>query len=424
MSTATTSPVSASDLIKEFLQVRSASASLAAPLSAEDQMLQSMPDASPVKWHLAHTTWFFETFILCEYLSGYVPFNEEFRKVFNSYYKQLGDHPDRARRGLFSRPSLDEVMRYRSFVEEHMLRLIDGAHSPEASKLLVLGMQHEQQHQELILTDIKHALWSQPLQPAYHQLRGKYERNEVQRMWVPFEGGIHKIGFEGDGFCFDSELPRHEVLLQSFRMASRLTTNRDYLEFMNDGGYRNPSLWLSEGWDAVCRERWESPSYWERNGGDWRVFTLQGWKAVDVTEPVCNVSYYEADAFARWAGARLPLESEWEFGARGLPVVGNFVESGNLHPISVAASGKTLHQMFGDVWEWTSSPYTAYPGYRPEAGAIGEYNGKFMCNQYVLRGGSCATPEAHVRASYRNFFPAHARWQFTGIRLASDDATD
>ncbi|HKT23332.1 MAG TPA: ergothioneine biosynthesis protein EgtB [Terriglobales bacterium] len=430
MATSLSSRWSGSQRSVESLQarygdVRRATLALVAPLSAEDQMLQSMPGASPAKWHLAHTAWFFETFILRPHSRGYRPIDERFQTVFNSYYKQVGDHPNRANRGLFSRPTLDEVIAYREYVDEHMVRLIgdlDPERHTELPSNIELGLQHEQQHQELILTDIKHAFWSQPLRPAYRaQGRAKPPQRSVAPKWESYSGGIVSIGHSDGGFCFDSELPRHEVLLRDFRLQSRLVTNREYLEFIEDGGYHRPELWLSNGWDTVMQERWEAPLYWERHGDDWRVFTLAGVQELRLDEPICHVSYFEADAFARWKGTRLPLESEWEHAASDLPITGNFVESGALHPEAATShSGTGLRQMFGDVWEWTSSPYVAYPGFRPATGALGEYNGKFMCDQWVLRGGSCATPESHIRPSYRNFFPAPARWQFTGIRLAAD----
>jgi ergothioneine biosynthesis protein EgtB len=409
-------------LLPQVRYVRQATLALAAPLSAEDQMLQSMPDASPVKWHLAHTTWFFETFILREHVPGYRPLHDDFRRVFNSYYKQVGDHPNRARRGLFSRPTLEQVLAYRQHVDEHLDRLLASAPDAQWRELVLVGINHEQQHQELILTDIKHALWSQPLQPAYQlQSQQSTHRCSSAAQWIEYSGGIHPIGFSGESFCFDNETPRHDVLLQPFRLQSRLTTNAEYLQFMQDGGYHNPTLWLSEGWDTVLRESWQAPLYWEQRDGQWHQFTLAGWQPIDLDAPVGHVSYFEADAYARWAGARLPLESEWEVAATPLTPDGNFVESGELRPVAETASVEGMpHQMFGDVWEWTASPYTPYPGYKPAEGALGEYNGKFMCNQYVLRGGSCATPQSHIRASYRNFFPAHVRWQFTGIRLAAD----
>ncbi len=407
-----------------YAEVRRATLALVAPLSAEDQMLQSMPGASPAKWHLAHTAWFFETFILRPHSRGYRPIDERFQTVFNSYYKQLGDHPNRANRGLFSRPTLDEVLSYRDYVDEHMVRLIGELDTESQSELLSnieLGLQHEQQHQELILTDIKHAFWSQPLRPVYKsQSKAKLAQRIVAPKWETYPGGVVGIGHCGNGFCFDNELPRHQLLLHDFRLQNRLVTNGEYLEFVDDGGYRRPELWLSNGWDAVVQEHWDAPLYWERHD-QWLVFTLAGVQELRVDEPVCHVSYFEADAFARWKGARLPLESEWERAASDLPITGNFVERGALHPEAAGSqSGTHPEQIFGDVWEWTSSPYVAYPGFRPVTGALGEYNGKFMCDQWVLRGGSCATPQSHIRASYRNFFPAPVRWQFTGIRLAAD----
>jgi ergothioneine biosynthesis protein EgtB len=390
-------------------------------------MLQSMPGASPAKWHLAHTAWFFETFILRPHGRGYQPIDERFQTVFNSYYKQVGDHPNRANRGLFSRPTLDEVIAYREYVDEHMVRLIGDLDPERHTELLSnieLGLQHEQQHQELILTDIKHAFWSQPLKPAYSsQPRAKQTQPTVSSKWEIYSGRVVSIGHSGESFCFDNELPRHEVLLRDFRLQNRLVTNREYFEFMDDGGYRRPELWLSNGWDTVVLEGWEAPLYWEQHDHEWVVFTLAGIEDLRLDDPVCHVSYYEADAFARWKDARLPLESEWEHAASDLPITGSFVERGTLHPEAANSQiGTDLQQMFGDVWEWTSSPYVAYPGFRVASGALGEYNGKFMCDQWVLRGGSCATPQSHIRASYRNFFPAPARWQFTGIRLAADAA--
>src|SRR5947209_7207007 len=406
-----------SALLERLMEVRAATERLAAPLSAEDQMLQSMPDASPVKWHQAHTTWFFETFVLRPHLSRYEAFHEDFIRVFNSYYKQVGEHPNRARRGLFSRPSLADVQAYRKHVNEHLERLLERGATPEVEELIVLGMNHEQQHQELILTDVKHALWSQPLQPAYAASAPHPVHFASKAEWVDFAGGVRSIGFAGGEFCFDNELPRHEVLLQPFRLASRLVTCGEYLEFIGAGGYREPNLWLSEGWDTVCREALDAPLYWRERDGAWQEFTLSGWQAIDNDAPMCHVSYFEADAYARWRSSRLPTEAEWEVAAQGLPITGNFADSKKGE-----SGGRGLNQMYGDVWEWTQSSYAAYPGFKSAPGAIGEYNGKFMCNQYVLRGGSCATPQSHVRASYRNFFPAHVRWQFSGIRLAAEIA--
>jgi ergothioneine biosynthesis protein EgtB len=403
-----------SPLREKYRNIRDTTLHITSPFSAEDMMLQSMPDASPAKWHLAHTTWFFETFILDPHVSGYKPFDPRFKQLFNSYYKQLGSHPYRGARGLMSRPSLDEVRAYREHVDTAMLRYLEIPDERTAA-LIEVGLNHEQQHQELILTDMKHALWSMPLRPE----RGEGPRsikNAEPLQWVEFEGGIREVGHEGPEFSFDNETPRHPVLLAPFQLASRLVTNAEYLQFMNDGGYRRPELWLSDGWDAVCAQSWKSPFYWEDRDGHWFDFSYDGMREVDPAAPVCHVSYYEADAFAHWSKARLPREEEWEVAAAQCSRHGTFLESEKLRPQPAAGPG--LQQMFGDAWEWTASPYVAYPGFTPAPGAIGEYNGKFMCNQFVLRGGSCATPESHIRASYRNFFPPHVRWQFMGIRLA------
>ena len=402
-------------LASKYQQVRRTSIEIAQPFSAEDQMLQSMPDASPMKWHLAHTTWFFETFILSADISGYKPFDPRFKHLFNSYYKQLGSHPYRGSRGLMSRPSLDEVHAYRKRVDDAMAKYLERP-SSEAAALIELGLNHEQQHQELMVTDIKHALWSMPLRPeAAKNLRMSSSAPEIE--WSEFEGGIHSVGHSGDGFAFDNECPRHEVLLQPFQIASRQVTNAEYLEFMQNNGYRRPELWLSDGWDAICAHGWNAPLYWEQKDGEWLEFSFAGMSPVDPGAPVCHVSFYEADAFARWRGARLPREEEWEVAAVkfGAARPGEFLDGTRLHPQPVSGPGQ---HWFGNVWEWTASPYIAYPGFKPEVGVIGEYNGKFMCNQFVLRGGSCATPANHIRATYRNFFPPHVRWQFMGIRLA------
>jgi len=403
-----------SPLRERYREIRDTSLQLTERFSVEDQMLQSMPDASPAKWHLAHTTWFFETFILSAHVSGYKPFDARYKQLFNSYYKQLGSHPFRGVRGLMSRPSLDEIHAYRAHVDQAMLRHLESPNESTAA-LIEVGLNHEQQHQELILTDIKHALWSMPLRPAQAE-RPRAVKNSAPLEWVDFESGIREIGYAGSGFAFDNESPRHQVLLTPFRLASRLTTNAEYLDFMNDGGYRRPELWLSDGWDMVCAQGWNSPLYWEEQDGNWLNFSYDGMREMDPAAPVCHVSYYEADAFAHWSKARLPREEEWEVAAERSNSKGALLESGKLQP--QPASGSGLQQMFGDAWEWTASAYLAYPGFEPAAGAIGEYNGKFMCNQFVLRGGSCATPASHIRASYRNFFPPHARWQFMGIRLA------
>lgn len=405
-------------LARHFLAVRRQTEALIAPLSAEDCNLQSMPDASPAKWHLAHTTWFFETFLLAPHLHGYRPINEDFRFLFNSYYNAVGDRPLRAMRAVLSRPSLEEVRVYRRHVDEAMSRLLESA-DPNVAELATLGLNHEQQHQELIVTDVKHALWSNPLRPVFQpEARFPLAGNGSTPMrWTALEEGLRDIGHRGAGFCFDNELPRHPEFVAAFEIASRLVTVAEYLEFMHDGGYRTPQLWLSEGWDTVRAHDWQAPLYWEQRDGKWHHYTALGLRPVsaDLHTPVTHVSYFEADAFARWAGARLATEAEWETAAGDQPVAGNFLESGNFHPVS-ASDGQP--QWFGDAWEWTRSQYTGYPGYRPAEGALGEYNGKFMCNQFVLRGGSCATPRSHIRASYRNFFPPGARWQFSAIRLA------
>ncbi len=403
-----------SPLRSRFQDVRNTTLRLTAPFSAEDQMLQSMPDCSPAKWHLAHTTWFFETFILSENVPGYKLFDQRYKQLFNSYYKQLGSHPYRGSRGLMSRPTLEQVHAYRAHVDEAVLRHLDGADERTAA-LVEIGLNHEQQHQELIVTDIKHALWSMPLRPGRVN-RPHSVKHAAAVQWAHFDGGIYEIGHNGPGFAFDNEGPRHQVLLQPFELASRLITNSEYLDFMNDGGYRRPELWLSDGWDAVCTKGWNSPLYWEEEDRTWLEFTFEGTRELDPAAPVCHVSYYEADAFARWSNARLPREEEWEVAAARFASRGTMLGSGKLQP--QPATGEGLQQMFGDVWEWSSSAYLPYPGFSPAAGAIGEYNGKFMCNQFVLRGGSCATPESHIRATYRNFFPPQARWQFMGIRLA------
>jgi len=401
-------------LAQRFTEIRNTSMRITEGLSAEDQMLQSMPDASPSKWHLAHTTWFFETFILQPSSKGYKPYDPRFRILFNSYYKQLGAHPIRGTRGLMSRPTLSQVQAYREHVDHALLAYLEHADG-EVLELIELGLNHEQQHQELLLTDIKHALWSNPLRPEFSAEMAVSSAPSAM-VWTEVEGGIHLIGHQGDGFAFDNECPQHEVLLQPFQIASRDVTNAEYLEFIEDGGYRRPELWLSAGWDTVNAQGWMAPLYWEQDDREWSLFAHREMKRVDPAEPVCHISYFEADAYARWRGARLPSEQEWEIAAVRMPSNGTFLENSIFHP--QPAKGQGVQQMFGDVWQWTSSPYVAYPGFRPAAGLVGEYNGKFMCDQWVLRGGSCATPRSHIRATYRNFFPAHARWQFSGLRLA------
>jgi ergothioneine biosynthesis protein EgtB len=418
---ATPDRADAGQLARRYREVRGLTEALCAPLTVEDHVVQSMPDASPVKWHLAHTSWFFETFLLAPGVPGYCPVHPLYNYLFNSYYNAIGDRWPRPARGLLSRPTVAEVYAYRNAVDERLLGLLEGAGgrrldvSLEAT--LVLGLHHEQQHQELILTDVKHLLASNPLRPAYRPAPPAAPAVPVAPLgWTTYPAGLRWLGYEGDGFAFDNEEPRHRVFVEAFALASRPTTSGEYLAFLEDGGYDRPELWLSDGWHAKCNQGWTAPLYWERHGGGWRLMTLHGLRELCPDEPVCHLSYYEADALARWAGARLPTEAEWETAAQGWDGEGNFLDSGRLHP--APAAGGTAPRLLGDVWQWTGSPYTAYPGYRPPAGALGEYNGKFMCNQLVLRGGSCFTPRAHVRPTYRNFFPPEARWQCTGVRLA------
>jgi ergothioneine biosynthesis protein EgtB len=408
-----------------FCRVRQQSETLCQPLSPEDMMVQSLSEASPAKWHMAHTAWFFETFLLSPYLPSYREYDPDFRWLFNSYYNSISDQPEKKLRASFSRPGVEEILNYRRHVDEGIQQLIKSDPPQEAVQRIVLGLHHEQQHQELLATDIKHALWTNPLQPAYIDngwVRGLGQDAVNQAAdWVEYEGGLFDIGFAGDGFAFDIELPRHPVYLQPFRLAARPVCCAEYLEFMEDGGYRRPEFWLSSGWDMVKAEQWQAPLYWRKREGQWRIFTMQGETGLKelLATPVSHVSYFEADAFARWAGRRLPSEEEWEVAAQPLPVAGNLLEDGILHPQAArAAFSGTPVQIFGDVWEWTGSAYLSYPGFRSTPGALGEYNGKFMSSQMVLRGGSAVTPASHIRATYRNFFPPGTRWQFSGIRLA------
>ena len=432
MHTATPRPtLNASDspLAERFERVRQMSLALAAPLSDEDCQVQSMPDASPTKWHLAHVTWFFETFILERFEPAFRPFDAAYRVLFNSYYHGIGEQHPRPLRGLITHPTLAEVKRYRANVDEriHALLGTKGSHA-EIESLVTLGLNHEQQHQELLLTDIKHALSFNPHHPGYAR---RWPMRAVQPQalrWFECEGGLFDLGHHAahDGaFCFDNETPRHRAYTAPFAIASRPAGYGDVLAFIEDGGYQRPELWLTMGWDWVQAGQRSAPLYWRRDGSRWLNHTLQGTVTIDEHSPACHLSYFEADAFARWAGARLPSEAGREFAARkfGLAPAAsdNTADRGAFHPLpQTGAAGDAPVQFFGDVWEWTQSSYAAYPGYRPLSGAVGEYNGKFMCNQYVLRGGSCATPAGHVRASYRNFFPPDAQWQFSGIRLARD----
>ncbi|MBS0448514.1 MAG: ergothioneine biosynthesis protein EgtB [Proteobacteria bacterium] len=418
----------ATSLALRYRQVRDASIALVAPLGAEDCQVQSMPDASPAKWHLAHTTWFFETFILERHEAGFQAYDPAFRILFNSYYQGVGERHPRPRRGLLTHPTLDVVKRYRAQVDERMQALLSTspADDPALVELVVLGLQHEQQHQELILTDIKHALAHSPGHPPYARRWPMTAVQDQPLTWFGHEGGLVEHGHEParDGrFAFDNETPRHRTFLAPFELASRPVTYGEYLAFIDDAGYRRPELWLSMGWDWVQADQREAPLYWRRDGRVWLNHTLQGEVEIDPRTPITHLSYFEADAYARWADARLPTEFEWEHAARALTQLprGNFADRGAYHPMPQAEpTSREPVQMYGDVWEWTQSNYNPYPGYRPLPGAVGEYNGKFMCNQFVLRGGSCATPASHIRASYRNFFPPDAQWQFSGLRLARD----
>ena len=437
---------------RRYDHVRWLTEELCTSLSAEDCVVQAMPDASPAKWHLAHTTWFFETFLLIPFLPGYEPFHSQFGYLFNSYYNTVGERHPRPLRGLLTRPSLDEVYDYRAHIDDAMGTLLSGTPSPSSDEVLritEIGLQHEQQHQELLLTDIKYLLWCNPLRPVFREATTEWTEAQTTRpqrdvppvRYLRYDEGVQSFGRSGQAgqwtaaFCYDNEQPRHRRFLQPFGLADRPVTNREWQSFMADNGYRRPELWLAAGWDAVQTQGWQSPLYWEQLDEAWQQFTLSGLRPLAASEPVCHISFYEADAFARWAGKRLPTEFEWEYSSHGLPVTGNLLdvetlESRGVHPLPVGATPATPDTstpdaphpagLFGDVWEWTASPYVAYPGYRPPDGALGEYNGKFMSNQMVLRGGSCATPASHIRPTYRNFFPPTARWQFSGLRLAED----
>ncbi|NBC48732.1 MAG: ergothioneine biosynthesis protein EgtB [Gammaproteobacteria bacterium] len=414
------------NLTAAYSRVRAFTEQLCEPLEIEDYVLQTAVEASPPKWHLAHVSWFFETFLLRPFLPGYQAFNPAYAHLFNSYYEQTeaGFWP-RPERGLLSRPTVAEVYDYRRHVDEAMMRLLNACppeHEATVRARIEIGLNHEQQHQELLMTDIKYNLAYNPLRPAYRaDLPATPQREPSPLTFSRFEGGLHWFGAEGDGFAYDNESPRHQRFLEPFQLADRLVTNAEYQAFVDAGGYRDPALWLSDGWAQIQSQGWQAPLYWEQLDGQWHETTLAGRRPLNPAEPVCHVSYFEAEAYARWAGRRLPSEFEWEHAAAGRPVSGQFADAGRFHP-QPAAGGEPLEQLFGDCWEWTASAYLPYPRYRAVDGALGEYNGKFMSGQMVLRGGSCATSASHARATYRNFFYPHERWQFKGIRLAEDIA--
>ena len=430
LSSPATSPVPGIEIAARFAATRQRTLAIVAPLTPEDMMVQSSPDASPVKWHLAHTTWFFESFILRDFVPGYLVFNPDFAWLFNSYYQSFAAFPEKRLRSSFSRPALDEILRYRAHVDQAMERLLAGDPPPEVLQRAELGANHEEQHQELLLTDILHAFFTNPLRPAYLDDPAPHAPASPTRplRFTGFLGGLVEAGHQGDGFAFDNESPRHRVWLDPYSLADRLVTCGEYAEFMADGGYKRPELWLSAGWDAVQENDWRCPLYWSHADDAWTLFTLRGERTLSAmaSAPVSQVSFFEADAYARWAGLRLPTEFEWEAAAEGHPIEGNLLDSGNLVPMPGASSPATNllqdqgpAQQWGDCWEWTASAYLGYPGFQPLPGSLGEYNGKFMSGQMVLRGGSCITPAAHIRASYRNFFSPETRWQFSGIRLAN-----
>ncbi|MGA8727524.1 MAG: ergothioneine biosynthesis protein EgtB [Terracidiphilus sp.] len=455
MSTVTSS-IAKLDIAARFRSTRGRTLDLCRTLTPEDMMVQSCPESSPAKWHVAHTAWFFESFVLREKLPGYKLFNSDFPWLFNSYYRSFAEFPEKKLRASFSRPGIEEILSYREYVDEAIEQLLQGNPEVETLKTIELGVNHEEQHQELLLTDILHAFFTNPLRPIYSPEMKNLEDGEVRFLkadvrgsrrksqngfsthlgqavgdrgsraakalrFLGFEGGLREVGNSGEGFCFDNELARHRVWLEPYSLANRLVTCGEYAEFMADGGYRKPELWLSAGWDAMQQNGWRAPLYWSSESGNWSLFTLRGERTLSQISaaPVSHLSYFEADAYARWAGRRLATEFEWEAAAEGLPIEGNLLDSGRLTPNPVEETIQDGAQFFGDCWEWTASAYLGYPGFRPLAGSLGEYNGKFMSGQMVLRGGSCATPAAHVRSSYRNFFAPETRWQFSGIRLAS-----
>ncbi|MEE9252576.1 MAG: ergothioneine biosynthesis protein EgtB [Thermodesulfobacteriota bacterium] len=420
-----TSNLGRDSLASKYREVRKFSETLCQPLNIEDYVIQSMPDVSPTKWHLAHTSWFFETFVLPKADPKYKSPNPQYAYLFNSYYVLAGERWYRPNRGLISRPGVEDTFKYRKHVDNHMLEFLENSGEvifEELAPIIEIGLHHEQQHQELMLTDIKHVFSINPMKPAYRKdLPTPPKTKSVEKMgWVEFPEGQRWIGSDGESFAYDNELPLHRQFVGEFSIATRLVTNGEYVEFIEDGAYERPELWLSDGWATIELNDWKAPLYWEKLEGKWRHYTLAGMRGVNPEEPVSHLSFYEAEAYAGWAGARLPTEAEWETASSSIEISGNFADDGYYHPIPTQngrASG-SIQQMFGDLWEWTRSSYSPYPGYSAPSSALGEYNGKFMSNQMVLRGGSCATPKSHIRPTYRNFFPPEARWQFKGLRLA------
>lgn len=415
------STFSRNELITRYKNIRSFTEALTEPLETEDFVVQAAEHTSPAKWHLAHTSWFFETFLLEKAIEGYETLHPQYSYLFNSYYLQTGVPHCRARRGNISRPTVKEVFTYREYIDHQVLHLLKNSADEmfqEQAPIITIGLNHEQQHQELLLTDLKFMFAQNPLHPVYIETQRPHRASIPELSWTSFKEGVYEIGHKGKDFGYDNEFPRHKTYIHNFKLANRLVTNGEYIKFIEAGGYHEPRWWLDEGYAIIQDENWEAPLYWTRKGDEWYHFTLSGLEEVDLNEPVCHVSYFEADAYARWAGCRLPTEQEWEIAAADQPIKGNLVEERFNHPTAIQNAADELKQMFGDVWEWTSSSYAPYPGYKPLPGALGEYNGKFMCNQYVLRGGSCATSRDHIRATYRNFFHANERWQFMGIRLA------
>lgn len=409
------------NLTEQFKQIRAFTSLLVEPLETEDFVIQPMESASPAKWHLAHTSWFFETFVLGKFLPDFKSLHPQYAYFFNSYYLQTGVPFSRANRGLLSRPTVKEVFEYRAYVEDQMLEFIEQSDAQtwnEAATVVEIGNHHEQQHQELILTDLKYLFAQNPLLPIYRDQQVEEGEHPGSMRWISFDEGMIEIGNKGKEFTYDNEHPRHRTFVQDFELANRLITNQEYLEFIEDGGYERSELWLDEGWSTIQEQKWKAPLYWFKRENNWMCFTLNGTNEIRPFEPVTHVSYFEADAFARWKGARLPTEQEWEHACGSRAIEGNFVDTQTFHPRPLKGEINTIKQLYGDVWEWTMSSYAPYPNYKPLPGALGEYNGKFMANQYVLRGGSCATSQSHIRKTYRNFFHADARWQFSGIRLA------